>query len=354
MYGEQKSMESNKPVGGEQPELDTQQTATPPAEAANGANQQEAPMPTSPSQNQPDQATSDTGRPPDSPASIEHRPDVEQHGESHASRTDSAEQGAQVQVSPDSPMQSLLTQDEPQVKKGDILEGTIAQTTPTEILVDLPNTKSPGVISGKELERMDRETLDRLKVGETVLVYVLTPENNQGHIVLSLTRALEEQDWRKAEELRESGELFQGKVDGYNKGGLIVRFGRVRGFVPESQVSRDRRRRASEGKDPQEKWAQMRGEDILVKVLEVDRSRNRLILSEREAGPQMREQQKDKLLDELMSVTFVQAASRALLILARLSTWAVPMVWSTSPNCRGSTSHTRRKSLRSASRSRSK
>jgi small subunit ribosomal protein S1 len=92
--------------------------------------------------------------------------------------------------------------------------------------------------------------------------------------------------------------VYQGKVDGYNKGGLIVRFGRVRGFVPESQVSRDRRRRA-EGTDPQEKWGGMRGEDIIVKVLEVDRARNRLILSEREAAPQVREQQKERLLEEL-------------------------------------------------------
>src|SRR5207244_1113909 len=122
------------------------------------------------------------------------------------------------------------------------------------------------------------------------------PEDKNGNIVLSLTRALEEQDWRRAEALHETGEIYQGKIDGYNKGGLIVRFGRVRGFIPESQVSRDRRRRA-EGADPQEKWGQMRGEDIGVKVLEVDRARNRLILSEREAAPVVREQQKDRLLD---------------------------------------------------------
>jgi small subunit ribosomal protein S1 len=195
-------------------------------------------------------------------------------------------------------MEAMLDQHvEPQVKKGDILEGTIVQTTPTEILVDL-GLKSEGMVSGKELERMDREMLEKLKVGEKVLAYVLAPENKSGYVVLSLTRALEEQDWRNAEALRESGEVFQGKVDGYNKGGLIVRFGRVRGFVPESQASRDRRMRAT-GSDPQEKWGSMRGEDIAVKVVEVDRARNRLILSEREAAPQVREQRKERLLDEL-------------------------------------------------------
>lgn len=196
-------------------------------------------------------------------------------------------------------METLLDQQHegPQVKKGDLLTGTIARTSPTEILIDV-GLKSEGVISGKELERIDRDTLNRLKTGEQVSVYVLIPEDRNGNVVLSLSRALEEQDWRQAETLRESGEVFHGKVDGYNKGGLIVRFGRVRGFVPESQVSRDRRKRA-EGADPQEKWGKMRGEDISVKVVEVDRGRNRLILSEREAVPMLREGQKEKLLTEL-------------------------------------------------------
>ncbi|MBX3083330.1 MAG: S1 RNA-binding domain-containing protein, partial [Anaerolineae bacterium] len=202
-------------------------------------------------------------------------------------------------VAAPSTMEALLEQEQdgPQVKKGDLLTGTIARTSPTEILIDI-GLKSEGVISGKELERIDRDTLNRLKVGEQVSVYVLNPEDRNGNVVLSLSRALEEQDWRQAEEMKTSGDIFHGKVDGYNKGGLIVRFGRVRGFVPESQVSRDRRKRA-EGADPQEKWGKMRGEDISVKVVEVDRARNRLILSEREAVPAMRENQKEKLLSEL-------------------------------------------------------
>lgn len=185
---------------------------------------------------------------------------------------------------------------EPKLRKGDIVEGVVAETSPTEILIDL-GMKTEGVIAGKELERMDKETLDRLKIGATVSVYVLNPERD-GRVILSLSRAAEEQDWRKAEELRQSGEIFNGKIDGYNKGGLIVRLGRVRGFVPESQVSRERRQRA-QGADPQAKWDGMRGEDIAVKVLEVDRGRNRLILSERDALPALRESRKERLLNEL-------------------------------------------------------
>jgi len=311
-------MESNKPVvGGEEPVQDVSPTAAPAAEAANGASKAEI----SPSlaEHAPDQSAHETGRAPDVPASMEHHTEVEQHGEAVATAQNSVEAGAEAQGAPetvahaestepgeddeaaadDMSMQELLDQQshETRFKKGELIEGVVASTSPTEILIDV-GLKSEGVISGKELERMDRETLENLKVGEKVLAYVLNPEDRNGNVVLSLNRALEEQDWRHAEELYQSGEVYSGKVDGYNKGGLIVRFGRVRGFVPESQVSRDRRRRA-DGNDPQEKWGEMRGEDITVKVLEVDRSRNRLILSEREAAPMMREQQKERLLDEL-------------------------------------------------------
>jgi small subunit ribosomal protein S1 len=187
--------------------------------------------------------------------------------------------------------------DAPQVRKGQLVEGVITQTSPNEVIVDL-GLKLPGIISSKELERMDKETIEALKVGEKITAFVVTPENRNGYVVLSIGRAMEEQDWRHAEEMRESGQIFSGKVDGYNKGGLIVRFGRVRGFVPESQVSRDRRTRAT-GSDPQAKWAEMRGEEIAVRVVEVDRGRNRLILSERDAAPANREKSKERLLGEL-------------------------------------------------------
>jgi small subunit ribosomal protein S1 len=303
-------MESNNPVvGGEVPEQDVPKTAeTHPADNAEQSSGDISGAVPASSQTA-TELTSDTGVHPDAQANHEHSSDVESDSSSATTIQESVEsqtaattgnaKGADVNNLPENAMQALLDQssDEPQVKKGDIIEGTIAQTTPTEILVDI-GLKSEGIISGKELERMDRETLERLKIGEKVLAYVLIPEDRNGNVVLSLNRALEEQDWRQAEVLQQSGELFDGKVDGYNKGGLIVRFGRVRGFVPESQVSRDRRRR-TEGSDPQEKWSSMRGEDITLKVLEVDRARNRLILSEREAAPAMREVQKEKLIDEL-------------------------------------------------------
>lgn len=182
-------------------------------------------------------------------------------------------------------------------RRGEIVEGKVLQTSPTEILIELDDG-TEGIISGRELARMDHRSLEDLEIGGSVLVYVLSPLNRSGQAVLSLTRAMEEHDWRLAMDHHESQELYTGKVSGYNKGGLIVRFGRVRGFVPASQVSEERRARAVGG-SPMERWGSMIGEDVVVKVVEVDRSRNRLILSERAAIKEYRDQRKGELLDRL-------------------------------------------------------
>ncbi|HOQ97748.1 MAG TPA: S1 RNA-binding domain-containing protein [Anaerolineae bacterium] len=186
-------------------------------------------------------------------------------------------------------------------RHGDILQGVIMQITPGEILVDV-GSKSEGIISGRELERMDPEVRQTLQVGQDVLAYVVRPEDQDGNIVLSLTRAQMETDWRRAEELYAAEEIFEAQVAGHNKGGLIVRIGRVRGFVPSSQLVSVRRRRSEEGEeeDPEEsEQAKLVGKMLRFKIIELDRRRNRLILSERAAAREWRREQKEKLLSEL-------------------------------------------------------
>jgi small subunit ribosomal protein S1 len=197
------------------------------------------------------------------------------------------------------PMQTLLESDYGLTMplRGEIREGVIARVTPSEILVDV-GAKSEGVINGRELDSLDDATRKALAVGQTVLIYVIDPEDQNGNILLSLTRAREEKDWREAEALLGSQEVYTGTVAGFNKGGLIVKVGNVRGFIPASQLGPTRRRR-SEGETPEQKWGRMIGEQAQVKVIEVDRSRNRLILSERAATKDSREAQKDRLLNEI-------------------------------------------------------
>lgn len=189
------------------------------------------------------------------------------------------------------------TSDGKGLKRGVVLEGTVTTTSPTAVYVDV-GEKTDGVIPGRELERMNKETLDMLKPGEKVSVFVVNPHDHNGDLVLSLNRALEELDWRRAEEYKESLQVYESHIAGYNKGGLIVRFGRVRGFVPQSQLGADRRRTMS-GETPEERWGKMVNETISVKVMEVDRSRNRLILSERAAARESRENRKESLINRL-------------------------------------------------------
>jgi len=200
----------------------------------------------------------------------------------------------------DHPMQSLLDAESNlnMPKRGEIRDGVIARLTNNEILVDV-GAKSEGIITGRELESIDDATRKGFVSGQTIAVYVLDPEDRNGNIVLSYTRAREEKDWQTAESLLNTQEVYAGTIAGYNKGGLIVKVGNVRGFIPASQVSAARRRRAEGVEAPEQKWGRMVGEQAQVKVIEVDRNRNRLILSERAANKETREAQKEKLLAEI-------------------------------------------------------
>lgn len=181
-------------------------------------------------------------------------------------------------------------------KQGEIRTGVIASIGDTEILVSV-GTKSEGVISGKEKEQIPAEALASFHIGQEIPVYVLNPEDPSGNLVLSYMRAREENDWLQAENMKASGTAYEGKVIGYNKGGLIVPIGLLRGFVPASQVSVMHREEADES--PDARWSKMVGGPIKVTVIEVDRARHRLILSERIALQETRETIKDRLLDEL-------------------------------------------------------
>jgi small subunit ribosomal protein S1 len=184
------------------------------------------------------------------------------------------------------------------LKRGDILSGTVTETSPTSVKVTLENG-AVGIIPSREMERLGRDLLEMLSVPEAaVQVYVVNPRDQNGNVILSLNRALEEIDWRKAVEHQGSQAVYETVIAGYNKGGLIVRFGRVRGFVPQSQLGPDRKR-GTDTQTPEERWGGMVGQPISVKVMEVDRPRNRLILSERMATRENRENRKEALISQL-------------------------------------------------------
>ncbi len=181
--------------------------------------------------------------------------------------------------------------------QGEIRNGTIASISQGQILVSV-GTKSEGVISGKEFEAIPSTELSTLSVGQEIPVYVVNPEDQNGTLVLSYVRAREEKGWQEAEEMLASKGSFQSKIIGFNKGGLIVPLGTLRGFVPASQIALSRRANIS-GDTPEQKWSKMVGMEVDVCVIEVDRERRRLILSERAASTETRETLKERVIDEL-------------------------------------------------------
>ncbi len=198
------------------------------------------------------------------------------------------------------PMEALPLDafDFPKLRQGDTVEGTIVSVSPSQVLVDI-HYKADALLDPRELERLDKDFLAELAVGSPVTALVVQPEDKDGNVIISLARAQQEQDWQQAEELLTSQDVFDGLVTGFNRGGVIVRVGRVRGFVPASQLSgRWQAQQDAEG-DPEQRWARLVGQTMQLKVVELDRERNRLILSERIAMRDLRKEQKDRLLSSL-------------------------------------------------------
>lgn len=197
-------------------------------------------------------------------------------------------------------MEALLKNDAFSVElpqAGEIREGTIASISQGQILVSI-GAKSEGIISGRELEVIENEERDAFEVGQEIPVFVVSPEDSNGNVVLSYKRAQEQMAWSAVEEQMENDAIIESKIIGYNKGGLIVGVHGLRGFVPASQISALRRTQAV-GDTPEQRWAKMIGDPISVRIIEVDKSRRRLICSERAAGSESRQSIKERVIDEL-------------------------------------------------------
>src|SRR5712692_5829390 len=187
------------------------------------------------------------------------------------------------------------------IKRGDVVEGVIVRIDQDEILVDI-GLKSEGVLSTRELPASGYGSFNELHINDKVLVYIIQPETQDGHALLSLKRANAERQWRIAEVQYKDGELLKARVIDYNKGGLIVDVAGIRGFVPISQILNLKREEVASGGENQETAAKLQGmkdKELQLKIIEINRARNRLILSERLAVQEWRQRRREELLDEL-------------------------------------------------------
>ena len=187
-------------------------------------------------------------------------------------------------------MEELLRAEETSVRAlayGDIVEGTVVRVDPDEVLVDI-GAKSEGVISNRELSGRN-EAAVTLEPGEVIKVYVLQPEDDEGRVILSLRKARAESIWQAVAQKESEGEILDAEVREQNKGGLIVNLMGLRGFLPSSQVARQFSGNLME----------LVGTKIPVKILEVNRKRNRLIVSQRAAQDEDRARQREELFEKL-------------------------------------------------------
>ena len=191
-------------------------------------------------------------------------------------------------------MAELLAQEENTLQKiapGRIVKGVVASKRPGEIFVDV-GAKYEGLVESRDLDNLSADEIAAIKVGDTIPVYILRTQSDEDEkIILSLSMARAEKDWDKAEELFKATEIIHSEVIGSNKGGLIVGFGHLRGFVPGSQLASVQYSSSNKA----DRWDQLIGKTLKLKIIEVDRDRNRLILSERAAEDELRkEQQKER------------------------------------------------------------
>jgi small subunit ribosomal protein S1 len=178
---------------------------------------------------------------------------------------------------------------------GDIRPGTIVSISSQGMIVDL-GLKRDGLVQPSDLDDLEPEVLESLKVDDEVPVYIL--ETSQpDRLIVSVQKARLNQDWIRAEEMLESGEIFEAPVIGYNRGGIIVPFGNLRGFVPASHLID--LRRGMDDRQRQQSMSKLRDETLPLKVIEVSRRRRRLVLSQRDAQKEWQEGRKLELIESL-------------------------------------------------------
>ncbi len=179
------------------------------------------------------------------------------------------------------------------LERGSFVDGTVIRKDASGLVLDI-GAKQEGMVPANDLARLPKEVVDAVSVGDTVTVVVLRTEGREGEILASLYQAQSVADWERAKAVMESGEVLELAVEGFNKGGALVSFGHLQGFVPLSHLVSGGRTASSA-----DRLAELVGQTMAVKVIEVSRKRRRLIMSERQAMREWRAERKQALIKEL-------------------------------------------------------
>ncbi len=188
---------------------------------------------------------------------------------------------------------------ESRLERGDIVSGTVLSIDGQGLIVDI-GWKQDGIVARGDIERMGLHTGD-FQVDAEIDVAVVNLNDNDGNLILSAWQARQNEDWKRAQTLLTDESLWNGEIADVNKGGVIVGFGHLRGFVPASHLLDMPR-----GLKEEDRYAHMEslvGKSITVKVIEVNRKRRRLVFSQLEAEQESRAARKEALLQELAEGT---------------------------------------------------
>ena len=205
-------------------------------------------------------------------------------------------------------MQQLLDEMEfKSLRRGEIVEGMVMRADSEGIYLDIGH-KEEGFIPPNEMRTLDSGQLEEINEGDSLIAFVIRPDSQDGPI-LSVDKARGEEGWRDIQKYMEADEAVEGKIIGFNRGGCILEVANVQGFVPMSQLvtishdnfkqSVDDQSEAGDSTSEGSEESEFIGSPLTVKVLEVNRSRNRAIFSERSAMREQREAQKAALIEEL-------------------------------------------------------
>lgn len=182
------------------------------------------------------------------------------------------------------------------VKKGDVVEGTVRKVSPREILIDI-GSKAAGVVIDRELSTY-KDMLMQLSPGDVVTATVIVEENDRGQSVLSLRKSIIDNRWKDLEQHHESGEAVEVVCKDSVRGGILVDYGGLRGYIPQSQLE-------SSLAKQQDKLA---NRTITAKVLEIDKASNRLILSQRAVAEEEAFAKQKDIIESLNEGDTVEAA----------------------------------------------
>ncbi len=164
--------------------------------------------------------------------------------------------------------------------QGDVVEVTVVATGKDKIMVDVAGLAT-GIIPEKEFSTQ----ASNIANGDVIRAYVLSSENSNGYVILSLKRAEKERLWNMLEQRNTAGEIITVKIVQANRGGLVAEYGNMQGFIPVSQLSAKHYPRVGGDRSKiQQKLAELINQTLQVKLMSYDKAGNKIIFSEKAAG----------------------------------------------------------------------